>query len=130
MEQTADQSATVTSNPVRGAEHLHPDDLRRLLREGWRCVRYEFCVSAIIATFRFQTATYLTDSWQTRYLHGLGWGLISLAFGPWGVPWGPILTARAIWADLRGGVDMTAQVLSRLDAGELGWPSEPGGSGR
>ena len=93
-------------------------------------MRYEVCASAIVATFHFRTATYLTDSWQTRYLYGLSYSLLTLALGPWGVPWGPVLTVRSIWANLRGGVDMTAHVLSRLGGGEPSRPAEPIGSGR
>ena len=40
------------------------------------------------------------------------WALILLG-GAWGVPWGPILTARAVWVNLSG-VDTTAQVLAHL----------------
>jgi hypothetical protein len=72
----------------------------------------------VVATFRYQTATYLTGPEQSRFPYGLAYSLMALAFGPWGVPWGPILTARVVWANLRGGEDMTAHVLARLDGGE------------
>jgi hypothetical protein len=125
MLQTSGHGPAADPISVRGAGRLHPDDIRRLIREGHRCVRFESCVSVIAATFRFRTAVYLTGSWQERYLYGLAYSLLALAFGPWGVPWGPILTARAIWANLRGGEDVTAQLLSRLEDGESRRPSEP-----
>ena len=109
--QSAHQLLTI---PVRGAEHLTPDQLRHLVQKGGRCVRYEFIVSVLIATFRFQSGVYLTDSWQERYILGLPFSVLSVLVGPWGVPWGPILTARAIWVNLSGGVDLTAQVVAQL----------------
>jgi hypothetical protein len=113
--QPADQSHVI---PFRGGEPLTRDQLRQLVHAGGRCVRYEFIVSALVATFRFQSGVYLTDSWQERYLLGLPFSVMSLLLGPWGVPWGPILTARAVWVNLSGGVDMTAQVAAHL--GESG----------
>ena len=130
MQQTAGHGPDATPIPIHGAECLRPDDLRRLLRDGCRCVRFEYCVSAIVATFHFRTATYLTDSRRARILYGLSYSLIALALGPWGVPWGPIVTAQAIWANLRGGEDMTAQALARLGGGESSRPPEPVGPGR
>jgi hypothetical protein len=69
----------------------------------------------LVATFRFQSGIYLTDSWQERYLLGLPFSVLSLVLGPWGVPWGPVLTGRAVWVNLSGGVDTTAQVVAQLD---------------
>jgi hypothetical protein len=84
----------------------------------------------VFATFHYKTATYLTDSARSRFLYGLSYNLMALVFGPWGVPWGPVLTARAIWANLCGGEDMTAQVLSRLEGGEPARLPEPAAPGR
>ena len=94
------------------------------------CNASEYCVSVVVATFCYRTTSYLTDSRRSRLLYGLAYSVMALAFGPWGVPWGPILTARVIWANLRGGEDMTAQVLSRLEDGEPSSSPEPTAPGR
>ena len=130
MQQTVGHSAINASIPIRGADCVAPGDLHRLLTGGHRCVRFEYCVSIAVATFRYQTATYMTDSAKSRFWYGLSYSLMALAFGPWGVPWGPILTARAVWANLRGGEDMTAHILSRLDGDEPAQPPEPTAPGR
>src|SRR5581483_10638391 len=115
MLQTSGHGPVADPISVHGAGRLHPDTIRRLIREGHRCVRFEYCISVVAVTFRFRTAVCLTGSWQARYLYGLAYSLLALAFGPWGVPWGPILTVRAVWENLRGGEDVTAQLLSRLE---------------
>lgn len=115
MQQTAGHIANAASIPIRGADRASASDLRRLLTGSHRCVRFECCVSVVVATFRYRTATYLTDSRRSRFLHGLAYSVMALAFGPWGVPWGPVLTARAVWVNLRGGEDVTAHVLSRIN---------------
>jgi hypothetical protein len=71
-------------------------------------------VSVVLASFRVQSPVYLTDGRQDRYLLAICFSLLSLALGPWGIPWGPILTGRAIWANLCGSGDITAQVTAHL----------------
>ncbi len=115
--QPADQSRAIR---IRGGEHLTPEQVLHLLRTGSRCVRYEFIVSVLVATFRFQSGIYLTDSWQVRYLLGLPFSVLSIAVGVWGLPWGIVLTARAVWVNLCGGVDATAHVAAHL--GEIDSP--------
>jgi hypothetical protein len=130
MQQIAGHGATATSIPVRGADRLSTNDLRRLLIGSHRCVRFECCVSVVVATFHYRTAAHLIDSPRSRVLYGLAYSVMALAFGPWGVPWGPVLTARAVWANLRGGEDMTTHILSRLEDGEPSRPPEPTAPGR
>lgn len=131
MQQTVGHDAATASIPIRGADGVCPGDLHHLLSTGGhRCVRFEYCVSVVVATFHYQTATCLTDSARTRFLYGLSYSVMALAFGPWGMPWGPILTAHAVWVNLSGGTDVTSQILYRLESDECYRPREPTGSGR
>jgi hypothetical protein len=101
--------------PLAGRGPVSPDELRDPVRRGWRCVRFEFCVSFVVATVRRQSPVYLTERWQERYLYGLGYNAVALLLGPWGVPWGVVWTARALWTNLTGGGDVTDAVLAQLD---------------
>ena len=80
---------------------------------GWRCVRFVHCTSFLVATIEHESRLYLTENWQHRYLRGLGFTLLSLALGPWGIPWGLWLTAKSVWTNLSGGLDVTEEVLAR-----------------
>ena len=101
---------------------MFADELRAKLRDGFRCVRFEYCLSALVATVRRQSAVYLTASWQERYLRGLGYSLLALLLGPWGVPWGLIWTPCAIWSNLNGGIDVTDEVVGQF-GGESAVPN-------
>jgi len=113
--QKPDQSALPAgaTNPP-GIDTFTPEEVRDRVRAGWRAVRFEFCVSFVLATIRRQSAVYLTESWQERYLRGLGYSALALLLGPWGVPWGILWTVRAVWTNLTGGIDATDEVLAAL----------------
>lgn len=115
-EQTTDQSLTDSDLiALGGSRPLFPDELRTRVASGARLVRFEFCFSLLLFTIRRQSPLYLTESWQSRYLRGLGYSLIAILLGPWGVPWGLIYTPWAIWVNLTGGVDETDVLLAQLE---------------
>lgn len=100
------------------------EEVVRRLRAGWRAVRFLSCASFLVATVTRPSGVYLTQTWHSRYFLGLGYSAASLALGPWGIPWGPVWTLRAIWTNLTGGVDVTADVLARLEAPPVDPPSQ------
>ena len=77
----------MTSEPkamihLAGAVPLTREDVQARLRQGWRAVRFEFCMSFLIATVRRQSPVYLTETWQQRYIRGMGYNLLALLLGP------------------------------------------------
>jgi hypothetical protein len=112
-EQTSDQSPSSQELMVLGGSRpLFPEEIRTRVAAGARLVRFEFCFSLILFTIRRQSPIYLTESWQGRYLRGLGYSLLAIMLGPWGVPWGLIYTPWAVWVNLTGGVDETDALLA------------------
>ena len=99
---------------LAGSRPLFPEEVRTRVQSGARLVRFEYCVSFLFATVRRQSPLYLTQSWQERYLRGLGYSLMAFLLGPWGIPWGLIWTLWAIWVNLTGGVDETEVTLENL----------------
>jgi len=125
--QNSDQSSRLALVPLAGAGPLFADEILVRLRDGWRCVRFEWCISFGVATFRRQSAVYLTATWQERYIRGAGYSLLALLFGPWGVPWGLVRTAEAVWVNFTGGVDVTDEVVRQL-GGQAPEPPIPHGT--
>jgi hypothetical protein len=89
-----------------------PEDLAMKLLTGSRCVRYVVCVSFLIATVQKQTPLKLCSSPSLQYLSAIPASVASMIFGWWALPWGPLLTVRALWINLNGGEDVTDQVYS------------------
>jgi hypothetical protein len=115
--QKLNQNADPRWIPLGGTGPLAADELQARIAAGDRCVRFEFCLSFLVATVRRQSPVYLTTSWQDRYLRGLGYSTLALLLGPWGVPWGLVWTPWAVWVNLTGGVDVTEEVLRHLGEG-------------
>jgi hypothetical protein len=69
-------------------------------------VRYPYVVSVVVLTFRFESRPHRVRSDDARYVRGIPYMVVSLLFGWWGVPWGPIQTWRAVWDCLSGGVEV------------------------
>ena len=114
-EQTSDQSPSGQELlALGGSRPLFLEEIRARVAAGARLVRFEFCFSFILFTIRRQSPIYLTESWQERYLRGLGYSLLAITLGPWGVPWGLIYTPWAVWVNLTGGVDETDVLLAQL----------------
>ena len=96
-------------------EALPADEVRSRLRNGSKAVRFEYCISFLVATVRRQSGVYLTDSWQERYIRGMGYNVLTLLLGPWGVPWGLIWTARSFWTNTTGGVDASHEFSEQME---------------
>lgn len=95
------------------ADGLTAAELRSYRDRGWRCVRFVWCNSNVISTVERQSCVYLTQNWRDRTLRGIGYSLLSLACGPWGVPWGIWRTAESIWINSTGGRDVTVEAIER-----------------
>jgi len=51
--------------------------------------------------------------------------LMSLTFGWWGFPWGPIWTIQTLAETFRGGLDVTEEVMAYLEAAYVDRQLEP-----
>jgi hypothetical protein len=41
--------------------------------------------------------------------------------GWWGIPWGPIRSVQSLWTNLKGGVDVTAEVANGMKLTGVKW---------
>jgi hypothetical protein len=97
------------------AEHIRPipdmpsgavearGQVARDASDGGRWVVFEYCVSCLIMTVRRPSREFFLRNGDRAWLRGLPYSAISLLFGWWGVPWGPILTPVTVYGNLTGG---------------------------
>ena len=91
------------------------------VNRGGRFVVYQYCVSALIMTFKRNSSVQFVRAGESATVKGLPFTLLSLVLGWWGIPWGFIYTPQVIYKNLKGGVDVTSYVL-RLTQGPVVLP--------
>ena len=101
---------------IKGIEGLTADQIKWELDRGGRFVFFEYCISVIVMTFRQPSDVYLIKQGESPVNKIIGFSLISLFLGWWGIPWGPIYTVGTLVTNLKGGKDVTNEVLAAASA--------------
>jgi hypothetical protein len=99
---------------IKGLDGITPDELRRQIDSGAKFVMYTYCVSILIMTFRRPSDIYFVKAGHSRLVPGLAFTALSLFFGWWGIPWGPIYTIGSFITNFGGGKDVTEAVLQSM----------------
>lgn len=99
---------------IKNLEGLSPAQLKREIDHGGKFVVYEYTISILIMTFRRSGGIYFIKSNENAVVKGLGYTVLSFFLGWWGIPWGPIYTIGSLYKNLRGGTDITQEVLQHL----------------
>ncbi|MDR3219142.1 MAG: hypothetical protein LBU22_09265 [Dysgonamonadaceae bacterium] len=100
---------------IKGIEHLSLDEIRTEVAHGAKFVYFTYCISLIIITFRRPSATYFVRSRESAIKYGWPFFLISLIFGWWGIPWGPVYTIGALFGAFKG-KNLTNEIMADLEA--------------
>lgn len=99
---------------IKGIEGLSLGDINDEIQRGAKFVSYSYCISIVIMTFKRPSDIYFIKSHDSAIVKGLPFFFISLVFGWWGIPWGPIYTIGSIFTNLSGGKDITNEVLQHF----------------
>lgn len=115
-----------TQGPI-GAEGLTPAELESELQAGARLVRFDWVVSLCVLTFSQPSAVHLIRAGQGTFWRSLPCTLVTLALGWWAIPFGPLFTIAVVFLNLKGGTDVTGEVLGRGSPEAKPAPPTPGG---
>jgi hypothetical protein len=107
---------------ILGIEALTPDEVRARVAAGGRFVLFEYCVSLIFVTLRRPGCIRFVKPGKDTLVHGLPYTLYTLLLGWWGIPWGLVYTPAVLYTNLRGGRDVTREVLAFLQEAGPSWP--------
>lgn len=99
---------------IQGVDGLTVAQLQDELQRGGRFVVFEYCISILVMTFRRSSDVYFIRAGEGTAGKSLGYTLLSLFLGWWGIPWGFIYTPMVLFTNLGGGRDVTEQVVSAL----------------
>ena len=99
---------------IKGIEGMTPQQIQHELRNGGKFIVYQYCISIIVMTFRRSSDIYLVKSGESAVTKGLSFTGLTLLLGWWGIPWGPIYSIGSLYSNLRGGKDVTEEVLQAV----------------
>lgn len=100
---------------IDGAEHLTAATLIEEIRAGARFKIYSYCVSVLVLTIQRPTNVKFVAAHQSAAGTGFPYAMVSLLFGWWGFPWGPIHTIGSLFRCLSGGTDVTGDILENIE---------------
>ena len=101
---------------IIGVEGLTADQIRFELQRGGRFILFQYCVSVIFVTFKRPSPVYFIRAGENPLGKGMGFTLLTLVAGWWGIPWGPIYSVQSIYSNLSGGRDVTKEIAATLNS--------------
>jgi hypothetical protein len=96
---------------IIGVKELSDQVIQEELAKGAKLVRFHYCISALILTFRRSSEVYFIKKGESTFFKALPYTAIALIFGWWGIPWGPIYTISSLITNINGGQDVTKDLL-------------------
>lgn len=103
---------------IKNIEGLSAEDLQSEEEKGGRFIYFAYTISIIVVTFKRTSGVYLIRSGESAKAKGMPFTIITALFGWWGIPFGPKYSWESIRTNLRGGKDVTDEVMGTV-AGHL-----------
>lgn len=99
---------------IKNIAGLSAVDLEYEEEKGGRFVYFAYTISLIVVTFKRTSGVYLIRNGESAYTKGVPFTILSLLFGWWGIPYGPKCTLESIRTNLKGGKDVTDEVMATV----------------
>lgn len=99
---------------IRNIEGLSAHAIQQEGEKGGRFVFFSYTISLGVVTFKRTSDVYMIRAGESRLKRSWFYTLITMMFGWWGIPWGPKYSLEAIRTNLKGGKDVTDEVLSTV----------------
>lgn len=110
---------------IKGTEGMTVSQLHEELRNGAKFVVYQYAISIVVMTFRNSSEIHFVRKGESTIGKSIGYTLLTLVMGWWGIPWGPIYSIGAIVNNLSGGKDVTAEVMRSVSQPPPPAPNAP-----
>lgn len=99
---------------IKNISGMSAENLQEEVKQGGKFVYYAFTISLIVLTFKRTSGVYLLKKDESQVVKGMGFSLLSFLFGWWGFPFGPKYTLQSIRSNLRGGKEVTDEVMATV----------------
>jgi hypothetical protein len=96
---------------IKGIKGMTIPQIQDEIACGGKFVRFPFCISLGVVSFRYASAVYLVKRDESVFRKGVPFAILSFLFGWWGIPWGPVYTLGCLLSTLKGGKDVTNDMI-------------------
>jgi hypothetical protein len=108
-----DQPMMAGRDMFPGAEGMTIRDVEEDILQGGRFLSFHWCVSFIVLSYTRQNKARYFKSWESPASEAWSNSLVTMFFGWWS-PHGVINTILCFWRNLRGGKDVTSEIMTQL----------------
>lgn len=109
----------VSIRPLAHVDGKTLDQLKQDVADGGRFVVFQYTISLFAVTLRRMTAAHFIPAGQSGAAYMTTPNTLSLIFGWWCIPWGPIRTLQSLKLNKKGGIDVTKDVMLNLTEEDL-----------
>lgn len=100
---------------IKNIGGLSSKELIIAIGKGAKIIRYPYIISLVVVSLERKSQGKLVLPGESVTKKGFLFILLSALFGWWGIPYGPKKTLKSIRTNLKGGRDVTQDVLSILE---------------
>lgn len=97
---------------VTGTEGMTHEDINHALGQGGKFVTFSYTISIVFMTFKRSSDVYFIKPGEGTAGKSIGFTLLTLIMGWWGIPWGPIYSIGSLITNLGGGKDVTHEIAA------------------
>ena len=95
---------------IPGTEGLSPQQIDDEISRGGKFVIYLYTISILVMSWKRSSSVRFIKAGESAAMKGLGYTLLTLVAGWWGIPWGPIFSLQSLFSNLNGGENVTMEV--------------------
>jgi hypothetical protein len=99
---------------IEGIQGMTVDQLNMELQRGAKFVIFQYTISLLVVTFKRPSSIYFIRAGESTVGKSIPFTLITLVGGWWGIPFGPIYSVQALYTNIRGGKDLTKEVVAAI----------------
>ena len=99
---------------IKNIDGLSAREVQQEGDNGARFIYFAYTLSFAVVTFKRTSDVYMIRKGERRGYRSWPFTLVSFLLGWWGLPFGPKYTIEAIRTNLKGGKDVTDEVMSTV----------------
>jgi hypothetical protein len=111
---------------IIGLDNMTVGEVVEEVNRGGKFVIFQYNISVLVMSFKNPTDIYFVRAGEGTFGKSIGPTLISFFLGWWGFPFGLIFTVESLFVNLKGGRDVTRDVMNAILADvRAGMPAPP-----